>query len=54
MISDELVQKFKALYKERFNEEISDQEALEQGIKLLGLMQVIYRPLPPENVDKEK
>lgn len=46
MLSEEMVLKFQKLYKEKFGEEISKEEAYEQGIKLLKLIQVIYRPLP--------
>ncbi len=52
MISKELLDKFKTIYKNQFGEEISDQEALEQATKLLNMMRVIYRPLPLKNEDK--
>lgn len=46
MISKEKLDEYKALYKEHFNEDLSDQEALEQAINLVNLMKTIYRPIP--------
>ena len=55
MISKEHLEKFKTIYKNQFREEISDREALEQATKLLNLMNVIYRPIPKENLkDSQK
>jgi len=45
-----MVSKFQQLYKKKFGEEISKEEAYEQGIKLLKLIQVIYRPLPKNQI----
>lgn len=46
MLSDEMVEKFRELYRTNFGEDISREEAYEQGIQLLQMMKVIYRPLP--------
>jgi hypothetical protein len=43
-LSDEKVIEFQNLYKEHFCEEISKKDAYEQGIKLLRLISVLYRP----------
>ncbi len=43
-LSDEKVIEFQNLYKEHFGEEISKKDAYEQGIKLLQLISVLYRP----------
>ncbi len=43
-LSDEKVIEFQNLYKEHFGEEISKKDACEQGIKLLQLISVLYRP----------
>ncbi|MHB8651578.1 MAG: hypothetical protein ACYC8S_00370 [Minisyncoccota bacterium] len=45
MLSDEQIAKYQAIYKSHYGEEISRQEALEQGIKLVRLIELIYRPL---------
>lgn len=46
MLSEEMVEKFRELYRVRFGEDISKEEALAQGTALLSMMKVIYRPLP--------
>jgi len=45
VISKEALKEFKALYKKHFNKDISDQEALEKGTKLIRLMKIIYKPM---------
>lgn len=45
MLSDERITKYQALYRNRFGKEISREVALEQGIKLIRLVQLIYRPI---------
>ena len=45
MISDEALKSFKELWKMEFNEEISDEYAVEIGTNLLNLFNHIYRPL---------
>lgn len=45
VLSDEDIVKFQALYKSEFGMEISRADAYEKGIKLLGLMSVIYKPM---------
>ena len=48
MLSDEQIKKFQEIYKERFGKEISREEALEQGVKLLRLVELIYKPMTEE------
>jgi urease accessory protein UreF len=45
MLSDERITKYQELYKKRFGKEISREHALEQGTKLVRLMQLIYKPM---------
>ena len=45
MISKEHLEKFKEIYKKEFGKEISDEDALEQGTKLLRLVELIYKPM---------
>lgn len=45
MISEESLKKFKQLYKKRFGEELSDQDALGKATKLVELVQIIYKPM---------
>lgn len=45
MISKEHLEKFKELYKQHFNKDLSDQEALDKGTKLIRLIEIIYKPI---------
>lgn len=51
MLTDAQVEKYRALYRKRFGKEISKEEALEQGIKLVRLMELIYRPMTVEEYE---
>lgn len=48
MISKERLQKFKQIYKKRFNKDLSDQEALEKATRLLRLVEIVYKPMTQE------
>ena len=45
MLTDEQVAQFQILYKERFGKEISKDDALNIGLKLVRLMELIYQPI---------
>ncbi len=45
MISEKALQNFKAIWKEEFNQEISDELAMEEATQLLTLFDAIYRPI---------
>jgi hypothetical protein len=45
MLSDEQVKKFQELYKKHFGEEIDKKDALKKSMKLLRLIQMIYKPM---------
>lgn len=45
MLSDEQITKYQTLYKTRFGKEISREEAFEQGVKLIRLIELIYKPM---------
>ncbi|MDP3093614.1 MAG: hypothetical protein Q8N16_02510 [bacterium] len=45
MPSDEMITKYQELVKKRFNRVISREEALENGTKLLRLVELIYKPM---------
>jgi len=44
----EQLQGFKDLRKKHFDEEITDQVALEQATKLVNLVKLVYKPLPKD------
>lgn len=48
MISPEALEKYKVIYRSKFGKDISDQEALDQAIKLLTLVDIVYRPVKKE------
>jgi len=45
MLTNQQITKFQAIYKARFNKDLSRDEALEKGIKLVRMMQLIYKPM---------
>lgn len=45
MLTDEQVSKFQDIYRKRFGKEISRADALEKGIKLVRLMEIVYKPI---------
>ncbi|MBP9818587.1 MAG: hypothetical protein KBC87_01320 [Candidatus Pacebacteria bacterium] len=50
-LTDKDLESFQALYKKHFNKDISRQEALAKGTKLLTLMKAVYRPMTQEQFD---
>jgi len=45
MLTDKQVSKFQEIYREQFGKEISREDALEKGARLVRLMQIIYQPI---------
>ncbi len=52
MLSDEQIATFQVIYKNRFGKEITKEEALEKGAKLVRLMQLIYKPMTKAEYQK--
>ncbi len=52
MLSDEQIKTYQTLYKNRFGKEISREEAYEQGVKLLRLIEIIYKPMTEKEFQK--
>ncbi|MDP3697933.1 MAG: hypothetical protein Q8R55_08100 [Candidatus Taylorbacteria bacterium] len=48
MISKEALEEFKVIYKKEYNEDISDEKALDLATNLLNIMNVVYRPIKKE------
>jgi hypothetical protein len=48
MLLDSNILKFQQIYKEEFGTEISKEEAIEEGLKLLSLMTQVYKPMTLE------
>ena len=51
-LTDEDIAKFQALYKKHFGKEISKARAHDEGIKLVRLMQLIYKPMTKADYDQ--
>lgn len=45
MLSGEQITKFQTLYKNRFGRSIGREEAYEQGVKLMRLVELVYQPM---------
>ncbi len=45
MLTDKQVSKFQAIYRQRFGKEISREDALEKGARLVRLMKIVYQPI---------
>lgn len=48
MLSEQDITNFQTLYKKEFRIEISRAQALEEGLKLVGLMKNVYQPMTQE------
>jgi len=54
MISKEYLDKFKKLYKDKYEITLSDEEATELATHFLNLMEILIRPKPKTNTDEPK
>ena len=52
MLTKNAIEKFAMLYEKKFGEELSDDEALFKGAKLLNLYRTIYGSLSLEQIKK--
>jgi hypothetical protein len=52
-ISEEALKEFIEIYEEEFGEDITDREAREIAQRLIGLLLLIYRPIPKEKESDE-
>ena len=50
MLKDEQIKKFKEIYKNRFGQEISREDVLERGSKLVRLMEIVYQPITKQEL----
>jgi len=48
MLSEKAIASFQQIYRQEFGAEISRDEAIAMGTKLLRLFKLIYQPLPKE------
>jgi hypothetical protein len=52
MLTEKQIKKFQSLYKKRFGKEINKQDAYDQGLKLVRLLEIVYKPLTNEEYKK--
>jgi hypothetical protein len=45
MLSEKRIAEFQALYKRHFGEDLSKEEAYEKGVRLIRMVQLVYRPI---------
>ena len=45
MFTDEQIEKFITIYENRFGKRLSREEAIEKGIRLVRLVELIYKPM---------
>jgi hypothetical protein len=51
-IDEKTIEQFKKIYKEEFNEELSDQEAFERFSRLVNVLRIVYFPELSHPIDK--
>jgi len=51
-LTDEQITKFQALYKARFHKDLNREKAYDMGIKLVQMMQLIYKPMTETDYQK--
>ncbi len=54
VLSGKQISTFQNLYKEEFGEEISEEEAYIQAVKLIELVRITYQPITKEDYKKYK
>ncbi len=54
MLSNNQITKYQLLYEKHYGKKISRKEAYEQGIKLIRLVELIYKPMTKENYEQFK
>jgi hypothetical protein len=51
-LSEEQINEFQRIYKNYYGKEISRDEAYEQGVKLIRLIELIYKPMTKEQFQR--
>ncbi len=52
MLTNKQIAKFQAIYKSRFGKVISRAKAYDMGIKLVRMMQIVYKPMTQADFDR--
>ncbi len=54
MLPSEAIKKFKDLYKKKFGEDLSDEDASRHANNLVNLIKVVYKPIPQTKESEEQ
>ncbi len=52
LLGKKQLDEFKALYKEEFGNELSDEDALESATRLINLVKAVYKPITKADFDE--
>lgn len=52
MLTKEQIKSYQALYKKRFGTELGKDEAYRQGVNLVRLVELVYKPMSSENYNR--
>lgn len=52
LLTDEQIVQFQTLYKTRFGVEIDHAQALEKGVQLMRLVELVYKPMTEDEYQK--
>jgi hypothetical protein len=52
VLTDEQIKQFQELYQVHFGEEMGHAEAMEKGVQLVRLMQLVYRRMTPADLER--
>lgn len=51
-LTDQQITRFQALYKARFHKDLDREKAYDMGIKLVRMMQIVYKPMTEADYQK--
>lgn len=51
-LTNQHITKFQAIYKARFNKDLDREKAYDMGVKLVRMMQLIYKPMTESDYQK--
>jgi hypothetical protein len=52
-LSEKHIEEFRQIYKEHFHKEISKEDAYKNGLKLLRLIEILYKPIDDDFVNED-
>ncbi len=52
MLTEKQIKDFQSLYEKHCGKEINEKEALEEGIKIIRLLEIVYKPITKKEYKK--